>query len=158
MARRLIAALGGPPDAPIGRDPAGCPVWPAGFAGSISHTSGFTAVLVARTAGAVGIDLERVGRIDAALWPSVFTPVEMLSLRTQREHALAATVLFSAKEAVQKAAYARGGAWAELSRISLVVDWRRRRFRSPQLHGGIGHFVCDGEHVLTACSIQPVEP
>lgn len=133
-------------------------MWPAGFSGSISHTSGLTAVVVARTAGAVGIDLERVGRIDAALWPSVFTPAEMLSLRRQREHRLAATVLFSAKEAVQKAVYARTGAWAELARVSVTLDMNDGRFRSPHLCGGEGHFTFDGDHVLAACSVRPVEP
>lgn len=134
-------------------------MWPAGFTGSISHTAEFTAVLVARSAIAVGIDLERVGRIDAALWPSVFTPAEMLSLRTQRDlpTGVAATVLFSAKEAIQKAAYAHNGVWSELTRVPLGVDWRCRRFRSPHLCGGEGHITVDGGHVLTACSLKPVE-
>lgn len=139
----------------IGRDPAGCPVWPAGFSGSVSHSAGITAVVVARTTAAIGIDLERVGRIDTALWPSVFTPAEMLTLRTQRDTptGVAATVLFSAKEAVQKAVYARTGAWAELARVSVIVEWKAGRFRSPHLWSGGGHFSLDGDRVLTACAV-----
>lgn len=149
--------MGGPTDAVVGRDQAGCPLWPAGFVGSISHAHDQTVVLVARSdaVAAVGVDIERIGRFDAGLWPTVFTAAEMFALRAQAvPHALAATVLFSAKESVQKARYARTGAWIDLPCLHLDLDWPRGRFRLRDVDNGIGAFTSDGGLVLTAYLID----
>lgn len=162
LAGLALHALGGPADATVGGDPAGCPLWPVGFVGSISHADGYSAVLVARSeaAAAVGIDLERVGRIGAEMWPSIFTPAEMLALRAGAPPpAVAATVLFSAKEAVQKARYAHCGAWTELSRFGLRLDWPATRFVADGPSNGTGRFTVGGPMVLTTFLIdRPAAP
>jgi 4'-phosphopantetheinyl transferase EntD len=145
--------LGGPNDAVVGRDPAGCPLWPAGFVGSISHADDQTVVFVARSdaVAAVGVDIERIGRFDASLWPTVFTAAEMFALRALAvPHAIAATVLFSAKESVQKARYAHTGAWTDLPCLRLDLDWPRGQFRHRDVDNGVGAFTSDGGLVQTA--------
>jgi len=58
-AQAALEALGGPPG-PVERDLCGAPLWPAGFAGSISHTDRVAAAIVARSppTGGVGLDLD----------------------------------------------------------------------------------------------------
>jgi len=48
---------------PIARAGNGAPVWPAGLVGSITHTPGYAAALVARAAdfAGLGVDAELVG-------------------------------------------------------------------------------------------------
>ena len=72
-ARAALSALGRG-DAVIGRDDNGAPQWPAGVLGSITHTKGYAAALVAEThdAGGVGVDAERVGGVTQDLWPRLF--------------------------------------------------------------------------------------
>jgi 4'-phosphopantetheinyl transferase EntD len=86
------------------------PVWPDTFAGSITHTAGFAAAVVAerRSAAALGLDSEVVGDVDAKLWPSICVPRETAWIATlpAAEQAAAVTLIFSAKEAFYKYQYA----------------------------------------------------
>jgi 4'-phosphopantetheinyl transferase EntD len=86
------------------------PVWPQSFVGSITHTAGFAAAVVAERcrAAALGLDSEVVGDVDAKLWPSICVSVEtawMTSLPAS-EQAAAVALIFSAKEAFYKCQYA----------------------------------------------------
>jgi 4'-phosphopantetheinyl transferase EntD len=108
LARRALAALGrAPVEILAGSDRA--PIWPAGVAGSISHTDDYCAVVVGDlgTLGYVGLDVENRGSVAEDLWPHTFVDEERAFLATEPSVARRdiATVLFSAKEAFYKAQY-----------------------------------------------------
>lgn len=90
---------------PIGD--AGAPIWPAGIVGSITHTSGYAAAMVASREmfQAIGIDAERIGGVTEALMPRLFgeTEQEWLMAQDAQARPTALTIFFSAKEAFFKA-------------------------------------------------------
>jgi 4'-phosphopantetheinyl transferase EntD len=92
-------------EAVIAKDEDGAPLWPPGIAGSITHTEGYAAALVGESGrfAAIGIDAEQAGGVTPDLWPRLFTTFELDWLRGRADAALAATLLFSAKEAGYKA-------------------------------------------------------
>lgn len=156
MAQEALLALGGPAET-VGRDRYGAPVWPPGFVGSLSHSGGASAVLVARReeCAAVGLDWETVGRFDISQWPALFTPREIETLRrvprTSRD--ALATVLFGAKEAIQKARYAATHAWSELTRLEVVLDVERKKFSVRGDETLAGHFLVNRRTAVAACWI-----
>ncbi len=107
-ARRLFAQFGmaGCP-LKVGADRQ--PVWPRSLIGSITHTSGFCAAVVAQNSGvaALGIDCEVIERVKEGIWPHIFMAVEALWLASlpQSQQGAAATLIFSAKEAFYKCQY-----------------------------------------------------
>ncbi len=110
LARRCLITLGQPPQK-IERGPDRAPIWPEGFTGSISHTSGLTIAVVwappdVKGAG-IGIDAEQMGLVDQTVFDTVFTPHEreLLSRCNTQGRDLLATALFSAKESIFKAQY-----------------------------------------------------
>jgi enterobactin synthetase component D len=88
----------------------GSPIWPAGFAGSITHSGGFaTALIVPSTSyHSVGIDSEEVVSDDVAeaIRATVLTPNEIDNIVNGMSSGLDAsaiiTLAFSAKESVYK--------------------------------------------------------
>jgi 4'-phosphopantetheinyl transferase EntD len=113
-ARRALAAFGLPAIAiAVGENRQ--PLWPDGFAGSITHTAGFCAAVVARSdeLAGLGLDSERVGQIARELWPSICVASELtwLASVTAARRDAAATLLFSAKEAFYKMQYPLTGQW-----------------------------------------------
>jgi 4'-phosphopantetheinyl transferase EntD len=105
-ARAALSKLGHDSVA-IGRDKNGAPLWPEGVVGSITHTTGYAAALVARLGqfSGVGVDMERVGGVTQNLWPRLFDAAEcdhLIKLETEGQMR-AATLFFSAKEASHKA-------------------------------------------------------
>ena len=105
-ARAALSRLG-LPDVVIARTADGRPVWPDDIVGSITHTSGYAAALVARRSDylGVGVDAERVGKLTDDLIPLLFGKRERawLETMTAEKRSSAATALFSAKEAYFKA-------------------------------------------------------
>ena len=105
-ARTALAALGHG-SVTIGKRENGAPHWPDGVVGSITHTSGYAAALVAKADhfSGVGLDAERVGGVTANLWPRLFDAAERDYLEglDEAECKLAATLFFCAKEASYKA-------------------------------------------------------
>jgi 4'-phosphopantetheinyl transferase EntD len=85
------------------------PVWPDAMVGSITHTAGFCAAVVAerRCAAALGLDSEVVGDVTAGIWHSICVPIEAAWVRSlpASERAAAVTLIFSAKEAFYKCQY-----------------------------------------------------
>jgi 4'-phosphopantetheinyl transferase EntD len=85
------------------------PVWPHTMVGSITHTAGFCAAVVAerRCLGALGLDSEVVGDVTAGIWHSICVPLETAWVRSlpASERAAAVTLIFSAKEAFYKCQY-----------------------------------------------------
>jgi 4'-phosphopantetheinyl transferase EntD len=89
------------------------PLWPAALVGSITHTTGFCAAVVAprKCLRAVGIDTEIAGGVKPELWRSICTPEESAWLRSlsNSEQVSAATAIFSAKEAFYKCQFVLTG-------------------------------------------------
>jgi enterobactin synthetase component D / holo-[acyl-carrier protein] synthase len=107
-ARRALAEFG-ITDFPIGVAADRQPIWPDGMVGSITHTAGFCAAVVAkrRHIGSVGLDSEVVGDVKGEIWGSICAPVEIAWLDSlpAGQRAAAVTLIFSAKEAFYKCQY-----------------------------------------------------
>jgi enterobactin synthetase component D / holo-[acyl-carrier protein] synthase len=85
------------------------PLWPEGFVGSITHTTGLCLAVVAdrkRFMG-LGVDIEIAGGVTPELWPSICTDEERSWLGSLPDdaRAAAATLVFAAKEAFYKAQF-----------------------------------------------------
>lgn len=104
-ARAAMAQLGLPPCA-IPARPDRTPHWPKGVVGSISHAGPLCIAVVGRSADwrMIGVDLEPDHPLPRDLVPEIATPDE-LALLAPLPEALAATRIFSAKEAAYKAQY-----------------------------------------------------
>jgi enterobactin synthetase component D / holo-[acyl-carrier protein] synthase len=85
------------------------PLWPDALVGSITHTTGFCAAVIAskKSLSAIGIDSEIAAGVKAKLWRGICTPSETAWLRSlpEAEQTAAATLIFSAKEAFYKCQY-----------------------------------------------------
>ncbi|HJT42332.1 MAG TPA: 4'-phosphopantetheinyl transferase superfamily protein [Rhizomicrobium sp.] len=109
-ARAALRDLGR--EAAIGMARSGAPLWPKGVVGSITHTQGYAAALVAeaRHISGIGVDVERIGGVTQELWPRLFAPAERDYLTAcKADQAMMATLFFSAKEACYKAWGMSGG-------------------------------------------------
>lgn len=87
---------------PIPMGPDRAPVWPEGWAGSISHAADWAVAVVQRGGLLVGVDLEQDEDLPAETLSEVLTPAETQrfggDLRVARR-------IFAIKEAVYKAQY-----------------------------------------------------
>ncbi len=85
------------------------PVWPVPMVGSITHTRGFGAAVVAerRRFSSLGLDVEAAGGVKRELWRHICVPAESdwLESLPEASRACAATLVFSAKEAFYKCQY-----------------------------------------------------
>jgi enterobactin synthetase component D len=94
---------------PIGEDRA--PVWPAHISGSITHSTGRAAAIVAQKQRwqGLGMDLENLLDPERAerLAGEILTPVELLRMASlsRDDRALLVTLTFSVKESLFKALY-----------------------------------------------------
>lgn len=107
LARELLVELGHP-GAPIGRERAGRPVWPAGVAGSLAHDHEVAVAAVASSAAiaSLGIDVEPAEPLPDELSPVVVTDRDEPG---STGLPLAGRILFAAKEAVYKAVHPLDG-------------------------------------------------
>lgn len=159
-ARRALGELGYPPAALL-RGADRVPVWPKGIVGSITHTDGYCGAAVARSDAFVGlgIDVERIGRVDEEIERQVCTPGECAGLAAfdSVRRAEVATILFSAKEAFFKCQYAAGGGLSEFHDIELDLDdgaFRVRVLRPSPLRGSIeGRYAVAGGMAFTAIAL-----
>jgi 4'-phosphopantetheinyl transferase EntD len=124
-ARAALAQLGFNGVAlPVGA--ARAPVWPPGTTGSITHTGGFCAAVVATTTQmrALGLDVEVADSVKPHLWRRICSPEELATLQSaDPEGAIAAaTLLFSAKEAFYKCQHFLTGQWLGFSDVSITVE------------------------------------
>ena len=129
-ARRLLAEFG-IVDFPVKVAADRQPLWPEGLVGSITHTSGFCAAVVARkqSLSAVGIDSEVAGSVKAELWRGICTPSEIAWLRSlpAGERSAAATLIFSAKEAFYKCQYPLVGERLNFNDATVEPAWGAAR-------------------------------
>jgi 4'-phosphopantetheinyl transferase EntD len=122
-ARLALHSAGGPTTATILRGGGGEPLWPTGFLGSISHTVGAAAAVVAPAARALGLGIDIETR-DHTLSPIALERIcraSDLDFVEQGDGRLRATLLFSAKESVWKAVYSFTG--MALSLADIAIQW-----------------------------------
>ena len=100
------------------------PIWPDGIVGSITHSGGYCAAAAApaRLIRAIGLDAERVG-VERGLWPQICLPQEIDWLESLPEQLrmTAATLIFSAKEALYKCLCGVGGGWLEFHDVAIRI-------------------------------------
>lgn len=126
-ARSALAELG-IAVAPLMPDSCRVPRWPAGTVGSITHCEGFYGAAVAESAAIthVGIDAEPHADLASSVVDVVALPGEreqLDCLRRQNDFAAAGRLLFSAKEAVFKAAFPHDRRWRDFRDVSLDLRW-----------------------------------
>ncbi len=108
-AREALKRLGATAlDIPMNTDRS--PLWPPGFAGSITHAEGmaFAAAMSTEQAKSLGLDVEKIMSPDTALElaPILASSDEYDRLLTSPwNHPLLTTILFSAKETIFKCLY-----------------------------------------------------
>jgi 4'-phosphopantetheinyl transferase EntD len=114
------------------------PIWPEGFVGSITHTAGLCAAVVAesRTIAAVGIDSEIVGHVTPDIWSTICGAGEadwVNSLRPS-ERAAAVTLIFSAKEAFYKCQYPLVAEWLDFHDLVIESEtWGQRGHNAARI-------------------------
>jgi 4'-phosphopantetheinyl transferase EntD len=149
-AHQALAALGyGKAVVGMGED--GAPLWPAGVVGSITHTTGYAAALVAeaRHFSGVGLDAERVGGVTENLWPRLFDAAErdhLLALDPASRH-VPATLFFSAKEACYKARAMKGTLLFREIHVAPEEGGFTVTRGNEKLHG---RYAVEGDLMLTA--------
>lgn len=104
------------------------PVWPVGFVGSITHTTGFCAAAVAASSSlqAIGLDSEVVGSPTLDIWPTICRDEELAWVESLAAavRPSAVTLLFSVKEAFYKCQYPLVGEWLDFHDLRVDVrDW-----------------------------------
>lgn len=91
------------------------PIWPAAIVGSITHTRGYAAAVVARQRDlkSVGLDCEVIDSVDEDLWSRICTPTEIARLAQlpPAERGRQAALIFAAKEAFYKCQFPLTRAW-----------------------------------------------
>jgi 4'-phosphopantetheinyl transferase EntD len=139
-ARTALAEVGCPPS-PILRGPFGEPVWPRGFAGSITHDNGFAAAIAYPTEypGHLGIDL--LDRPDLTIFTETastfLTPTETRNIIGMNPWHIAK--VFSAKEAAIKILS---------TRRQMFMDFRA--IESSPTAQGLALYVLGGFNSITA--------
>ncbi len=100
------------------------PLWPPGFLGSITHTEGFCAAVVAEgnALRGIGVDSEAADAVKAELWPSICVPAELdwIAEWPAGARKQAATLVFAAKEAFYKAQYPSTGEFMSFSDLEVL--------------------------------------
>jgi len=138
-ARAALAELGLPPE-PIVPGARGAPRWPAAVVGSMTHTDGYRAAAVARTAdlAAIGIDAEP----DAGLPDGVLAAIALddersmvEALRERRPDRHWDRLLFCAKETVYKAWFPLTQAWLDFTEAHVTLH--------PAVSGATGTFAAE---------------
>jgi 4'-phosphopantetheinyl transferase EntD len=133
-AREALGVLGAPAGAILATGD-GAPRWPDGIVGSITHKGGYRAAAVARTEhlAGLGIDAERDERLPAGVLETIASPRELdqvEALLAERSGMPWDRLLFSAKEAVLKAAHPVGLGLAGVRTVEVELDARARTFRA----------------------------
>jgi 4'-phosphopantetheinyl transferase EntD len=136
-ARRALAALGVGPCSLVPR-PDRSPRWPHGVVGSISHTDGYCAVVVARSSqtSGLGLDVERESPLHVDLVDTVCTPTERrwLAQWGGDQRGRMATLVFSAKEAFYKCQHPTTRGFLDFHEVELRIDLDGATFSVVRVH------------------------
>jgi|SRR5450631_2421742 4'-phosphopantetheinyl transferase EntD len=117
IARALSASVGYI-DREFPRSLTGSPIWPGGLIGSLAHDEEFAAAVLcpASRLGGIGIDVEPIGHIDAAVARLILCPDE---LKSAISATLTPKAVFCIKEAVFKAVHPADGIFLEFHDVHL---------------------------------------
>lgn len=127
-AHRALKVLGRDTGAPILRGERGMPLWPSAVTGSLTHTHGLRAAVLAPTLliRSLGIDCEVAEPLPEGVLSSIARPSELAQLEILREHGITAPekILFCAKEATYKAWFPITHRWLgfEHAEIEISLD------------------------------------
>ena len=149
VARELLARLGFP-DALVPKGAGGEPIWPAGVVGSLAHDDqvAVAALGLERDFASIGVDVEPALELSAEMLEMVATPDE---LHPVDRDPLKGRALFSAKEAVYKAAYRLDQTFLEFQDIEVDLAAGRATTRT-------GHTVslryCISSHIVALALLQ----
>lgn len=149
-AHHALARLGASGATPLDRHDSGRPVWPQGWCGSIAHTDEVAYAAVATSTRWRGIGLDAEGIVDDEL----VAPIRRTCMHDSEWQLLGdsdsnflATLLFSAKESIYKAAAPMVGRFFDFMQAELIaVDWADRRLDFRARPGG------DLDGVVNGCS------
>lgn len=161
MARQLLQMSGFRP-APIPMQRNRLPAWPNGVVASISHTDTHVAVAISRSSDvlSVGIDIEREGAVETALFPRILSAGE---LDVVKSRAANATEFFSAKEAAFKACFSIHQEYFDFTDVT--IEFERDGFRctpittlasADALDRGSGRLIGVDAHIISLfCAMHP---
>jgi enterobactin synthetase component D len=145
------------------RPSAAGPVWPEGFAGSVSHSHRIAIAAATSACRSLGVDIEpimsflRAERVEDA----IASPRERLACAGSP---VRLTCLFSAKESLYKCLYPSVRAWFDFDAAEVVAWDDRARIVSMALTRNLGPFLRGAEfearwanvtdHVLTVVALD----
>lgn len=127
-AHQALSQLGADARAPILRGERGMPLWPEGFTGSMTHTEGLRAAVVAPTSAvrSLGIDAEPALALPGGVLGAIARTGELPQLDQLRAGGVDCPdrLLFSAKEAAYKAWFPLTRRWLgfEQAEVDLRAD------------------------------------
>jgi 4'-phosphopantetheinyl transferase EntD len=147
------------------------PIWPDGIVGSISHTSGLCAAAVAESRHYVslGLDCEVLGAVSADVLPTVCLDLERDWIRSlpAADQGVAATLIFSAKEAFYKCQYPVTREWLDFHDLHVepftlgascgvcrVSATRRIAFADCAVLPMLANYVIDGNFAATGFALS----
>jgi 4'-phosphopantetheinyl transferase EntD len=157
-ARRALARLGFAP-MPLVPKADRSPVWPEGVVGSITHTRGYCAVVVAlrSTVVSLGVDAEQDKTLTPDLIEMICTPNECVGLLDRD-----AVVYFAAKEAFYKCQYPLTQKYLGFKDVELDLDLAQGTFSARIIKADVdkpawlaqlrGSFL--REHGLVLCAMS----
>ncbi len=124
-AHQALAQLGRDTGSPILRGERGMPLWPAAVSGSLTHTDGFRAAVVAPRllVRSMGLDAEIAAELPEGVLDSIARPSELPQLERLKTNGLACAerLLFCAKEATYKAWFPLTHRWLGFEQAEIDV-------------------------------------
>jgi 4'-phosphopantetheinyl transferase EntD len=102
------------------------PRWPSGVIGCITHTDGYCAAVVGRSAdyAGIGLDVERVEAMPLEVMPQICTQEEQALLHATSPHAsrALAAMIFTAKECFYKCQYGITRSWLDFKDVHIQFE------------------------------------
>ena len=162
-ARAAMADLG--IDDAVPKREGGSPQWPAGLAGSISHTRGFCLAVASGAGHLIGVDVEEIARMSQGVERRILVDDERDQLHglSHDERQRRVATIFAAKEAFYKAHYELDARYLGFDVIAVRVDGDELFFEASS--GDVDAAVVEGTtgrarvyqgRVIAGISINPV--
>ncbi len=141
------------------------PLWPKGIVGSITHTSGFCAAVVAQqqTILGIGVDAEVITDVSPEIWQQFLCQNEISDLERlpPSERQSFAALLFSAKEAyfklhfpLRRTALSFKDLWIRPGAATFEVSGLNPKSELETQAKFRGRFRLTGERVFTLCWLE----
>ncbi|MDR7329556.1 4'-phosphopantetheinyl transferase family protein [Corynebacterium guangdongense] len=112
-------------EAPIYRGERGMPLWPTGYCGSLTHTDGYRAALVAPEGAirSVGVDVEPAEELPEGILGAIARPGEMAQMTSLEAAGVPYPdrLLFCAKEATYKAWFPLTKRWLGFEQAEIDI-------------------------------------